>query len=60
LKPTNIVSGRLARVHREPPGPERWKIEAEHFKVSPTLWQNNGDKQPKEISDEGENNRNTR
>lgn len=25
LKPTNIVSGRTARVHREPPGPERWK-----------------------------------
>jgi site-specific DNA-cytosine methylase len=25
LGPTEIVSGRLARVHREPPGPERWK-----------------------------------
>jgi len=25
LKPTNIVSGRTARVHREPPGPDRWK-----------------------------------
>lgn len=25
LKPTNIVEGRSARVHREPPGPERWK-----------------------------------
>jgi hypothetical protein len=25
LKPTNIVGGRIARVHREPPGPERWK-----------------------------------
>ena len=25
LEPTNIVKGRLARVHREPPGPERWK-----------------------------------
>jgi hypothetical protein len=23
--PTNIVEGRYARVHREPPGPERWK-----------------------------------
>jgi hypothetical protein len=23
--PTNIVEGRHARVHREPPGPERWK-----------------------------------
>jgi hypothetical protein len=25
LKPTNIVEGREARVHREPPGPDRWK-----------------------------------
>lgn len=25
LKPTNIVEGREARVHRMPPGPERWK-----------------------------------
>ena len=25
LEPTNIVIGREARVHREPPGPERWK-----------------------------------
>jgi hypothetical protein len=25
LKPTQIVEGRMARVHREPPGPERWK-----------------------------------
>ena len=25
LKPTNIVEGRHARVHREPPGPDRWK-----------------------------------
>jgi hypothetical protein len=25
LIPTNIVDGRVARVHREPPGPERWK-----------------------------------
>jgi hypothetical protein len=25
IKPTNIVSGREARVHREPPGPDRWK-----------------------------------
>jgi hypothetical protein len=25
LKPTNIVEGRVARVHREPPGPDRWK-----------------------------------
>jgi len=25
LVPTNIVEGRAARVHREPPGPDRWK-----------------------------------
>ena len=25
LKPTSIVEDRLARVHREPPGPDRWK-----------------------------------
>ena len=25
LKPTKIVDGRHARVHREPPGPDRWK-----------------------------------
>jgi site-specific DNA-cytosine methylase len=25
LKPTQIVDGRVARVHREPPSPDRWK-----------------------------------
>ena len=25
LTPTNIVEGRVARVHRMPPGPDRWK-----------------------------------
>ena len=25
LQPTNIVSGRCQRVHREPPSPDRWK-----------------------------------
>lgn len=25
LQPSNIVEGRTARVHREPPGPDRWK-----------------------------------
>lgn len=25
LRPTNIVDGREARVHREPPSPDRWK-----------------------------------
>ena len=26
LKPTNIVEGREARIHRLPPSPDRWKI----------------------------------
>lgn len=25
LQPTAVVDGRVARVHREPPGPDRWK-----------------------------------
>ncbi len=25
LKPTNVVDGRVARVHQEPPSPDRWK-----------------------------------
>lgn len=25
LVPTDVVNGRVARVHREPPGPDRWK-----------------------------------
>jgi hypothetical protein len=25
LTPTNVVDGRVARVHREPPSPDRWK-----------------------------------
>jgi hypothetical protein len=25
LEPTNIVNGRVGRVHHEPPGPDRWK-----------------------------------
>ena len=31
LKPTNIVSGREARIHRLPPGPERAKIRSKTF-----------------------------
>jgi hypothetical protein len=31
LKPTNIVSGRTARVHRMPPGPDRWKERSRFF-----------------------------
>jgi site-specific DNA-cytosine methylase len=31
LKPTNIVSGREARVHRMPPGPDRWKERSRTF-----------------------------
>ena len=32
LQPTNIVEGRVARVHREPPGPERWKNRSRTFR----------------------------
>ena len=31
LKPTDIVSGREARVHRMPPGPDRWKERSRTF-----------------------------
>jgi site-specific DNA-cytosine methylase len=31
LQPTNIVDGRMARIHREPPGPERWKNRSRTF-----------------------------
>jgi hypothetical protein len=31
LTPTNIVSGRQARVHRMPPGPDRWKERSRTF-----------------------------
>ena len=31
LTPTNIVEGRTARVHREPPGPDRWKNRSRTF-----------------------------
>lgn len=31
LKPTNIVSGREARVHKMPPSPERWKERSRTF-----------------------------
>jgi len=31
LEPTNIVGGRKARVHREPPGPDRWKNRSRTF-----------------------------
>jgi site-specific DNA-cytosine methylase len=32
LKPTNIVSGREARIHKMPPGPDRWKERSRTFK----------------------------
>jgi hypothetical protein len=32
LSPTNIVSGREARIHRMPPGPDRWKERSKTFK----------------------------
>lgn len=31
LKPTSIVEGREARVHRMPPGPDRWKERSRTF-----------------------------
>lgn len=31
LEPTNIVEGREARVHRMPPGPDRWKERSRTF-----------------------------
>ena len=31
IEPTNIVSGREARVHRMPPGPDRWKERSRTF-----------------------------
>lgn len=31
LKPTNIVDGREARIHKEPPSPERWKNRSRTF-----------------------------
>ena len=31
LKPTNFVEGREARVHRMPPGPNRWKERSRTF-----------------------------
>ena len=31
LQPTNIVAGRIGRVHRIPPGPDRWKERSRTF-----------------------------
>jgi hypothetical protein len=31
LTPTNVVEGREARVHRMPPGPNRWKERSRTF-----------------------------
>ena len=31
LTPTNIVEGREARVHKMPPGPDRWKERSRTF-----------------------------
>ena len=31
LKPTNIVAGREARIHKMPPGPDRWKERSRTF-----------------------------
>jgi hypothetical protein len=32
LSPTEIVDGRQARIHREPPGPDRWKNRSRSFR----------------------------
>jgi hypothetical protein len=32
LTPTNVVEGREQRVHRMPPGPDRWKERSRTFK----------------------------
>lgn len=32
LKPTNVVDGREPRIHRMPPGPDRWKERSRTFK----------------------------
>lgn len=31
LKPTNVVEGRAARIHHEPPSPDRWKARSRTF-----------------------------
>jgi hypothetical protein len=31
LRPTNIVEGREARIHKMPPGPDRWKKRSETY-----------------------------
>jgi hypothetical protein len=31
LRPTRVVEGRDARVHREPPGPDRWRTRSRTF-----------------------------
>lgn len=31
LKPTNVVDGRAARIHHEPPSPDRWKARSRTF-----------------------------
>ncbi len=31
LQPTDIVDGRIARIHKEPPSPERWKNRSRTF-----------------------------
>lgn len=31
LRPTEIVEGREPRIHRMPPGPDRWKLRSETY-----------------------------
>lgn len=47
LEPTNIVEGREARIHKMPPGPNRWKERSKTFagiaKAMAKQWGNLGD-----------------
>ena len=31
LEPTNVVEGRISRIHKIPPGPDRWKIRSRTY-----------------------------
>ena len=44
LKPSNIVDGREARVHREPPGRIGGRTAVAPIRESPTQWPSSGDK----------------
>ena len=47
LVPTNIVEGREARIHKMPPGPDRWKERSRTFTgIAEAMAQQWGDKIP--------------